>query len=1032
MSDWSTVAKVVPPAISGFGVLVSITSALLAATNVGRQAPGAFRRVTGYLLASIGFVALAAGPAVWALTTDKSTATWSTGDRWLAGSTAVGLVLLVAGARRARNAPVDRDGETLSLLAATMFDRLGPAEPATGPFGTVRADLRVARGAETVAESLRSASDMVTILAGSAGCGKSTSMRTLTRDICRKAMSSRSPGRMAVYVDLANLTSPSAAPTAEEILAFILDEVSRGYPKIRTKLEASLTGDADRASWLFLLDSIDEISSLWPTDRASAATADFLSELHRFLRLGGVRFRAVLATRDDVVLPAGTRVTGIAPLTHAAQRRLIEKAGIEDKRALARLRQSAAEVAGRPLAFRLWCEEMRSDAAARARAAAFTTVHELIEATVDARLGRAAASTQVPFDDLRALSEDVAALIAGDPKPRSVHARDQLVVELGQRSGRTTKELEAGLDALVISGLATEGRPHTFTFSHRSFQDLCGARWLIRSVVAVDLDTVLSEKRWSAPVALALEIAPDDIRRVLLSRATACATALSGCLLPDVDKYLAIGPASALPLVLDPSGTAPEIDPALIHVLTLAAATPVDTLNLAPPALSDLADRLVVTAFARGDVMERQAALAVTKLLTPKVAAWTVERTVRHGGWLLETAALAMSRAPVKVTDLDLRVRFMLLGELAAKPILRRTVAARPSPDGGRSTLPAVVHAMTTALRAGCLMVGATCLYGLIRARTGAGAFLLGVGVVLCAAVLLITYRREDGQNETLELLFGSLFAAVTAASAAVGVLATPVFLIQLISGDLAALFYIAIFYLLSWSFFMAIAIVLESSPWSRQDWVLPHWIVARNAGELIALLPPVPVRRLLRNTVVAVAAIVALIYLANGPIPFVAGKAETTTRQIVAGVLLVGLTVTAVQRSLRRDTLFRSELRRAIADGNLTGQALHAHVMNVGGGERRMQLLVTELGRATAEALRSCERVLVDLARALDHVTRIVPANTKTRIPAAVWDLDQRLTVPETRRWLEDFDAAHPGRLSWLATNHGDAFARIAGALRR
>jgi hypothetical protein len=105
---------------------------------------------------------------------------------------------------------------------------------------------------------------------------------------------------------------------------------------------------------------------------------------------------------------------------------------------------------------------------------------------------------------------------------------------------------------------------------------------------------------------------------------------------------------------------------------------------------------------------------------------------------------------------------------------------------------------------------------------------------------------------------------------------------------------------------------------------------------------------------------------------------------------------------------------------------------MAVGGGERRVGMLVTELSRARAEALRPCQAVLVDLARALQHVQRLVPARTKTRIPAALWDLDQRLTLPETRRWLEDFDSAHPGRLSWLAANHGDSFARIAGALRR
>lgn len=1032
MSSWETISKVLPLAISGTGILVSITSALLSATNVGRQAPGAFRRVTGYLLAGVGFVALTVGLAVWALTVKNWDTRWTSADTPIATGATIGLVLLVTGVRRARNAPVDRDSETLSLLARAMLDRLGQTESATSPFGTTRAELRVTRTSETVAESLLSASDLVTILVGPAGCGKSTSMRTMARDICRKAMASRSPEIMAIYVDLANLTASPAAPTAKDISTLILDEVSGGYQTIRDKLKESLDGDADRANWLFLFDSFDEISSLWSTGRTSVITADFLNELHHFLRPGGARFRAVVATRDDVTLPPGTRMTGIAPLTHAAQRKLIEKTGIENKHALVRLRQSAGEIAGRPLALGLWCEEMLSDATARARALDFTSVDELVQATVDARLRRAAASTKLSFDELQAIADDVAALIANGLEPRSAYARTRMVSELERQSGRTAKELEAGLDALIASGLATGGRPRTFTFSHRSFQDLCGARWLIRSVLAADLDAILGEKRWSSSITLALEMGPDDFRQTLLNHASTRAAVLSGCLLNDIDKYLAIGPASALPLVFDPSGTTPELDPRLIHVISIAAALPVDSLAMAPRDLRDLADRLMVTAFVRGDVMERQSVLAVARLLTPKVAAWTVERTVRHGGWLLETAATAMSRAPLKVSDLDLRTRLILLGEIATKPVLLRTIATRPSPDGDQPTLPVVARAMIWVLRVGSLLVAIACMYGLLRSRTSADALFPGVGAAFSGIILRMTYLHEDRQEIEPELGFGSAFAILSAIFAVVAAIMVPVFLIQLVSGRLGAVLALAVLYLLSWPFFMAVSLLVEPPPFSRQGQIPPHWVVVRNISAFAVLLPPMPIRRLLTQAIVAVATIAALIYLANGPIPFVAGQVETRTRQIIAGVLLLGLLLFLGQHSSRRDKLFQRELRRGIADGTLSTQALQKHLMEIGGGERRMRLLVTELGHAPAEGLRSCERVIIDLARALDHVKRIVPASTTTRIPAAVWELDQRLTGPEIRRWLEDFDAAHPGRLTWLAANHGDSFARIAGGLLR
>ena len=69
----------------------------------------------------------------------------------------------------------------------------------------------------------------------------------------------------------------------------------------------------------------------------------------------------------------------------------------------------------------------------------------------------------------------------------------------------------------------------------------------------------------------------------------------------------------------------------------------------------------------------------------------------------------------------------------------------------------------------------------------------------------------------------------------------------------------------------------------------------------------------------------------------------------------------------------------------------------------------------------------LEDLAQALEYVARMVPADTKTPIPPAIWDVGPTFTEPEFRDWLQRLDKRDPGRLTWLAEHRGE----IARALK-
>jgi len=81
---------------------------------------------------------------------------------------------------------------------------------------------------------------------------------------------------------------------------------------------------------------------------------------------------------------------------------------------------------------------------------------------------------------------------------------------------------------------------------------------------------------------------------------------------------------------------------------------------------------------------------------------------------------------------------------------------------------------------------------------------------------------------------------------------------------------------------------------------------------------------------------------------------------------------------------------------------------------------------RAPPASLQRIHDVLIDLSRVLDHVDRLVAPGTTKPIPSGIWDLEPGYFHDDFRRWIEDFDAAHPGRLSWLASNYADTIASL------
>src|SRR5438874_5567630 len=391
------------------------------------------------------------------------------------------------------------------------------------------------------------------------------------------------------------------------------------------KLDDSLRGENDRARWIFLFDSLGEIAVGWPTDQVRVLIAEFMTEVHRFLRPGDVRFNAIVATREYLMFPAGTPMIGIAPLSRHAQRKLMSSAGlgsIDQGRALDQFRYAAGEIAGRPLAFELWCEMVRSTSQEARPTAAPDNLHDFLAGIVGVRLSKSSASTAMNTVSLRFLADDIAYCMATEPGLALSPSRADLISALERRQGGSRPEIEAGLRTLEDLGLAVPHRPLTFAFTHRSFQDFFASSWLLRNIGTADLDLVLTDLRWRDATIMAMQVGREDFCVRVLERSVVLIGDLLGSLVSDLSDFLRVPPDQPLPLGSERTGSPPTPDPLMTHILSLVSTIPPAGLALVPDALREAADRLIVTAFLRSERIDQQPVLMLVRLMSPDVARW--------------------------------------------------------------------------------------------------------------------------------------------------------------------------------------------------------------------------------------------------------------------------------------------------------------------------------------------------------------------------------------------------------------------------
>ncbi|GAA2210831.1 hypothetical protein GCM10009850_062900 [Nonomuraea monospora] len=985
-----------------------------------RQEHALFRRVTGGIELVAG-LAMVSGGVARQLTLGLPPR-W---EHWPAYLAVVGVVFVVRGVIRVRTAGVGREADDVHALAGRVEEEvwLFPPDRLT-PDSYVPLDLRRPsygryprpRDREAVAELtrwLRSARRKPCVLYGESGSGKSVVLRRLARDLAAHARRRRRPSLVAVYVDLEAMPSRQEGDqrSDEELLRdHIRTQLGGNDPEMLRRLDRIFSGGYGSVIWAFLFDGFDDFVSATQSATKEDTAQRWLQAINR-LKDGSETFRVVVAARDRLVARRlGWPVLALSPLTLARQVAFARELGHEGMRGL--LRNMNADdglrpVVTVPLLLNLLLLHLRerggTDGELRRDA--------LVEAAVLQRLGhldsarreavlRAGQDAAYPYPPA-----SVAAPAADSPLNELVKAN--LVRWRHDRIEYVSKIVE---DYFVTGGLIRSGR---VTDARRLFQDG-------RHLGAL---TAVLRRAGDDPA--------DPLRRDVISAATTLLqdvveTAGSA---DDYRAHLARGPKEPFP----PRGRTfawPPVALGVLHVI-LDSGIALDEPELSP--IREAAARMVVAAFASGAGLDQRYALALLPLLDVDVALWAVLRSgaadsaVRGGPYeLLAIGAKVYER-------LTIPQRLVAL----AKAMRTRRAVERALTGRTRPGIAAVIRSVIRALQLFGAVLFVVFLVQVVElAATGdlVAALLESVMILLPVAWFLVSSAGVLGRPSTFSTFLLAFLAAVVAAGGlwrAVVALASldPV---TILGGLVGAT-------IVTWPFARVMDVIMFPEQRAWHDVVLPQIRVLREAHtrlvrqglrqryEQLQLL--IREGRPLKGTfplfVVLIFAGVSMLDL-----PGIEGEAETDRKLPILGWVLGVACAVRYGSAALRVLAERRDMRRHLSRGAFDRDEVLAHLNRLTSHERTARFL-KNLCASPPEQLSGVVSVLVDLDRTFDQVIRLVPAGTTRRVPPAVWEVGLDFDTPGFRTWLVAYDAAHPGRLSWMVSDPGRIFP-VSACLRR
>ena len=375
--------------------------------------------------------------------------------------------------------------------------------------------------------ALERSKERLIILEGEPGSGKSLTLRYLAQRVARHAM--RKPSEKSIIPIYVNLREfrPSKHPVDHtEIRNFILHSLNQANNReVDDFLEEEFDSGVKEGTWLFLLDSFDEIPDVLSAVQVDAVVEEYADAFYEFLHSFS-RSRGIIASREF----RGPHRFGwpkftIVGLSARQKKDLIDRADLskeaEEELAagLTDADPSIAQLADNPLFLGLLCEHIRHGEPFP------SSSHAVFESYVTTRLQRDASRVQEKFqvtpDMIRVVAEETAFSMAtiGSLEPTRNQIRQAVA------SPQVLANLDSALSALEYIKLAhsSEDSEHSdhrpFTFTHHRFQEYFATCVVLREPDRVSIDTLLTDGRWREATVTVLQSQHGDSIGPLTTRA---------------------------------------------------------------------------------------------------------------------------------------------------------------------------------------------------------------------------------------------------------------------------------------------------------------------------------------------------------------------------------------------------------------------------------------------------------------------------------------------------------------------------------
>jgi len=485
------------------------------------------------------------------------------------------------------------------------------------------------RRERSLSKALESSQERLILLEGAPGSGKSIALRHVAQSMARRAMTARSISSVVpIYVNLKELERRAGQAIDRNLIyTFVLKSLNRANDR---DIEEFLDEEFDRGlregTWLFLLDSFDEIPELLSSTETNTMIRNYADSISDFLH-GMNQCRGIVASRQF----RGPGQLGwprfrILPLSEKRRLELVAKADLDselEREIVGQLDLAShgiRSMASNPMFLGLLCEYMRSGNPFPASG------HSVFENYIETRF-----------------------------------VRDQ--ERLWRRFGLKPADVRAAAECLAFSMAADVG--------------------LGLSPPRQNLGQLLTDARWRETAVVMCQTQPTELLASFIGEArrflTEAVDGVSG-LIDNPIEYVR-EPISEGPVDKDEEKPLPQAFPwpsGVLHILGILQDGFNGRLGALPDDIRMLAGRLILSANSTGTQSDKKWGLEVAGIVPQPILLWLLrDAFATQSQWLKEVAYRQVARLSTIPDDIAASIRRAIRELLASRRLARERHTTR-------------------------------------------------------------------------------------------------------------------------------------------------------------------------------------------------------------------------------------------------------------------------------------------------------------------------------------------------------------------